>query len=55
VQKGDQLGYFQFGGSSHAIIFDKKLNLAFNPEIRSLDKDGKTLKQKVNSWLATFS
>lgn len=23
VKQGDQLGYFQFGGSSHAIIFDK--------------------------------
>lgn len=33
VKKGDQLGYFQFGGSSHAVIFDKDLRLTFNPEI----------------------
>lgn len=24
VKKGDQLGYFQFGGSSLAMVFDKK-------------------------------
>jgi len=23
ISQGDELGYFQFGGSSHAIIFDK--------------------------------
>lgn len=29
VKKGQQLGYFMFGGSSHAIIFEKKANLKF--------------------------
>lgn len=29
VRKGDQLGYFRFGGSSHAILFEKKANLKF--------------------------
>jgi len=25
VRKGDQLGYFQYGGSSYALVFDKGL------------------------------
>jgi phosphatidylserine decarboxylase len=29
VQKGQQLGYFMFGGSSHAVIFEKKANVVF--------------------------
>ena len=34
INKGDLLGYFRFGGSSHAIIFDRKAsNLRFNPSI----------------------
>ncbi len=32
VKKGDQLGYFMFGGSSHAIIFEKKVKLVFKEE-----------------------
>jgi len=55
VQKGDQLGYFQFGGSSHAVIFDKSFNLTFNPAIKLTNTKGDTIMQKVNSWLATFS
>ena len=55
VKKGDQLGYFQFGGSSYAIIFDKKLSLNFNPDIRLTDTKGDIRLHKVNSWLATFS
>jgi len=27
VNKGDQLGYFQYGGSSYAMVFDKKFDL----------------------------
>ena len=33
VNKGDQLGYFQYGGSSYALVFDKDLELEFNPNI----------------------
>lgn len=35
VKKGQELGQFEFGGSSHAIIFDKRLNgkLNFNESI----------------------
>lgn len=32
VKKGQQLGYFMFGGSSHAIIFEKKPNIKFRKE-----------------------
>ena len=27
INKGDELGYFQFGGSSYVVIFDKALEL----------------------------
>jgi phosphatidylserine decarboxylase len=34
INKGDLLGHFRFGGSSHAIIFDNQAsNLRFNPSI----------------------
>jgi phosphatidylserine decarboxylase len=32
VKKGQQLGFFMFGGSSHAILFEKKPNLKFRKE-----------------------
>lgn len=54
LQKGQQLGRFEFGGSSHVIIFDKKAKLRFNPNIYESDPknpDHPKL-QKVNSWLA---
>lgn len=54
VKKGDQLGYFQFGGSSHALIFEKKANLKFKVENRLPDESSETKfgLQKVNSYLA---
>lgn len=54
LEKGQELGRFEFGGSSHAIIFDRKAKLNFNPSIYEMDpKDPKEpLLQKVNSWLA---
>jgi phosphatidylserine decarboxylase len=30
VEKGELLGMFEFGGSSHALVFDRKAKLAFN-------------------------
>lgn len=30
VKKGQEIGYFEFGGSSHAIIFEKKAKLKFS-------------------------
>jgi phosphatidylserine decarboxylase len=55
VEKGDQLGYFQFGGSSHVIIFDKNLPIEFNPDTFKKLPDGSGYnKVFVNSWLATI-
>ena len=55
VKKGDQLGYFQFGGSSHAIIFDKDMDLEFTDTLKNWDdKLNQPEKQLVNSELATF-
>ena len=54
VIKGDQLGYFQFGGSSHIVIFDKNFELTFNPSIFKINSRGESEKQLVNSWLATY-
>ena len=51
VKKGDQLGYFKFGGSSHALIFEKKAKLKFKVEGDEPDGTKFTL-QKVNSYLA---
>jgi phosphatidylserine decarboxylase len=33
IKKGEELGYFAFGGSTYALIFDKNFDLTFNPEI----------------------
>jgi phosphatidylserine decarboxylase len=54
VQKGDQLGYFQYGGSSYAMVFDRELELEFNPEIYIPNEKGMVDLQPVNSHLATF-
>jgi len=40
VSKGDQLGYFQYGGSSYALVFDKNLELEFNPNIYEANENG---------------
>jgi phosphatidylserine decarboxylase len=54
VEKGDQLGFFEFGGSSHVVIFDKALELEFNPEIFKKNENGVYPKQLVNAKLATY-
>lgn len=51
IEKGQELGRFEFGGSSHALVFDRRANLEFNPDIYKTDEEGPIL-QKVNSWLA---
>ena len=33
VKKGQPIGKFEFGGSSHVIIFDRRVNLEFNNQI----------------------
>ncbi len=61
INKGDLLGYFRFGGSSHLIIFDHKAaNLRFNPSINERVLNPKTgfyksTLQKVRSPLAWVS
>ena len=52
INKGDLLGYFKFGGSSHAIIFDKKAKLRFNKQIYDKDEANDPVLQKVGTWLA---
>jgi len=38
VKKGDQLGMFHFGGSTHALLFRKGVNVIFElPEEPGLD------------------
>lgn len=54
VNAGDQLGYFQFGGSSHCVIFDKAMDVTIPPEYFVPDKFGNPVKQLVNSKLASY-
>lgn len=43
IEKGELLGMFRFGGSSHAIIFDKNAqNLTFSDTIYTRSKSSKT-------------
>ena len=42
INKGEQLGYFQFGGSSHVVIFDKEFDLIFNPNIFRVNSKGES-------------
>jgi len=35
VKKGDQLGMFHFGGSTHALLFRPETKLTFNPDIET--------------------
>ncbi len=37
VEKGHELGYFAFGGSSHVIIFDKGFDLTFKKGLLDID------------------
>lgn len=54
VKKGDEIGHFEFGGSTHAIIFQKKANLKFSEGLYQTDENGdlKSVKHKVHSFLA---
>jgi phosphatidylserine decarboxylase len=52
--KGEQLGYFQFGGSTHCLVFGPKVRLRFVPDAHPSGlhaSRSETL--KVNSHLAT--
>lgn len=54
IKKGDLLGMFRFGGSSHAFVFDKVAApyLQFHG-IYDREPDGSSVKQMVRSVLAT--
>lgn len=55
VHKGEQLGYFQFGGSSHCLVFGPKLPLKFVAQAQPRGLHGsKSQSVKVNSHLATM-
>ncbi len=56
VKKGEQLGYFMFGGSTHVMVFQKQARIKFNidafytwnPETQNYD----SVKQNLHSYLA---
>lgn len=39
VKKGQEIGYFMFGGSSHAMVFEKKAKLHFKQKVYSFNKE----------------
>jgi len=54
VNKGDQLGYFQFGGSTHCLVFRKGVIAQFAAQAIPQGPDGaNSADVKVNSFLAT--
>ncbi len=55
VDQGDELGHFRFGGSSYAMIFDKRANLEFDPKIHEFQPESiKTgLPMNIKAWANT--
>ncbi|MEU7043423.1 phosphatidylserine decarboxylase family protein [Streptomyces varsoviensis] len=53
VQKGQELGMFQYGGSSHCLVFGPSVKLSFVPEAKKIDRDNPKV-IKVNAKLATL-
>lgn len=53
VKKGDQIGHFAYGGSTHVIIFQKDVKLTFANTLYQ-DKNGikKGVRQNLYSYLA---
>ncbi|GAA1293946.1 phosphatidylserine decarboxylase family protein [Saccharothrix xinjiangensis] len=39
VTKGQKLGEFQYGGSSHCLVFNPDVDLTFVPEVEEIDRD----------------
>jgi phosphatidylserine decarboxylase len=53
VKKGDQIGYFQFGGSTHCLIFRKGVVSQFGTQAIPQGPNGaNSIVVKVNSFLA---
>jgi phosphatidylserine decarboxylase len=56
VRKGDQLGYFQFGGSTHCLVFRRQVGLKFVPDAHPKGPHASKSKVlRVNSRLAMVS
>ena len=54
IEKGDQLGYFAFGGSSYVMVFDKNMEMEFDEDTFKANKDGESDKVFVNAKLCSF-
>jgi phosphatidylserine decarboxylase len=55
LRKGDQVGYFQFGGSTHCVLFGPQVRLRFVPDAHPKGPHGSKSKTlEVNSQLATI-
>jgi hypothetical protein len=54
VKKGEKLGHFMFGGSSHTILFQKQAKLTFANDHYETTADGKRIGkiQELSSYLA---
>jgi len=53
VKKGEHIGNFAYGGSSHAMVFQKSAELSFNKNLygnKDGTKQGNT--QKLSAYLA---
>ena len=55
LEKGQELGRFEFGGSSYAMIFDKNADLTFSSTLHNLDQNGDPVLQHVNSLLCSVN
>lgn len=57
VQKGQEIGHFEFGGSSHAIVFEKKAKLRFSSGLYEKDQNGEVqgVRQDLHSFLAELT
>jgi phosphatidylserine decarboxylase len=52
VTKGDELGYFQYGGSTHCLIFQPRVKIEFGPK-PPFNEQASII--KINSHLATVA
>jgi len=56
VKKGDRLGHFMFGGSSHAMLFQRQAKLTFNDDLYEKKEGKRSGKlQKMGSYLASIA
>ena len=51
VEKGEEIGFFQYGGSTHCLMFERDLEIAFGP--KPPYNSSETPVVKLNSHLAT--